>query len=278
VPAGFFVFCGPMWPSNIQRFAYICAHTGFGGQRHAQIRVNEVGIGVSQRQYRAKALSPLGRPGPFPAHTSERRKDLATSLSQSRHRERKLPEPWPYPDVSCHRRRGPEGRPIDRVSNNVMQWRPRSPLTSTRPQPRTLHRHFAIDGAQHHRATVLAFEGRTAAPTMGLAWEPRLHLFRNALGLHFCQQLPPSRESQAHAGETAVRALNDNPNSVTLLNRFIVSVGYSRRNRCRYWKHKRTSLIAPNFARTRLRPRMVAVNAFAGALEFLAHRGPRDLR
>jgi hypothetical protein len=153
-----------------------------------------VGIGVSQRQYRAKALSPLGRPGPFPTHTSERHKDLATSLSQSRHRERKLPEPWPYPDVSCHRRRRPEGRPIDRVSNNVMQWRPRSPLTSTRPQPRTLHRHFAIDGAQHHRATVLAFEGRTAAPTMGLAWEPRLHLFEMRSACTFASSnRPPAR-------------------------------------------------------------------------------------
>src|ERR1700722_7441750 len=95
VPAGFFVFCVPMCSSNIQRFyVYWCVYQ-FRGQRHAQIRRTEVGIDVSQRQNRAAALPPLGRAGPFPTHTSERRQDLATSLSPPRHRERKLPEPWP---------------------------------------------------------------------------------------------------------------------------------------------------------------------------------------
>jgi hypothetical protein len=57
------------------------------------------------------------------------------------------------------RRRGPEGRSMDRSSNNVMQRCPRGPLASKRPQPRTVHRHFAIDSAQRRRATVLAVEG-----------------------------------------------------------------------------------------------------------------------
>jgi hypothetical protein len=45
---------------------------------------------------------------------------------------------------------------------------PRSPLASTRLQPRTPHRHFAVHGAQHCRATVLVAQGHAAAPTMGL--------------------------------------------------------------------------------------------------------------
>ena len=42
-------------------------------------------------------------------------------------------------------------------------------LASARPQPRTLHGYFAVDSAQHRRATVLVAQGCTAALTMGLA-------------------------------------------------------------------------------------------------------------
>lgn len=102
--------------------------------------------------------------------------------------------------------------------------RARSPLASTRPQPRTLHRHFAVHGAQNRRATVLVAQGCAAAPTMGLAQEPPLHLFRNQLGLHLGQQRPPLREGQAQLGKT-LAALNYGQNSVAVIDRVAVLVG-----------------------------------------------------
>ena len=84
-----------------------------------------MGICISQRQYRAKALSPLGRPGPFPTHTSERRKDLLLRYRSSGAGKENFLSLGPYPDITLTeaRRRAATARDLVREGTDPVEQR-----------------------------------------------------------------------------------------------------------------------------------------------------------
>jgi hypothetical protein len=74
--------CGPSSASNIRRFQ---ARMPASEQRHAQTRRTQVGIGVRNAKTGPKHYLLSNGQGLSLAHTSERRKDLATPISSPRH-------------------------------------------------------------------------------------------------------------------------------------------------------------------------------------------------
>ena len=70
----------------------------------------------------------------------------------------------------------------------------RDPDSDRNPQP--VDRHFAVDGAQNRRPTVLVAQGRSAPPAVGLLGAPSCYLLRNQHGLHLGQKRSPLCEGQ----------------------------------------------------------------------------------